>query len=58
MMSLNDLTQSEAQTLGSSSVPRCSAELNNTMPNITKSRERKKRQDMHKGEEDLFLAQA
>lgn len=28
------------------------------MPNITKSRERKKWQDMHKGEGDLFLAKA
>lgn len=55
-MSLNDLMQYVAQPLSSSSVPRRSAELNNTMPNITKSGERKKRQDMLKGEEDLFLA--
>lgn len=42
MMSHHDLTCYMVQAIGSSPVPRCSAQLNNSVPNITKSRERKK----------------
>lgn len=54
---LNDLIQYATEPLGSSSVPRYSAELNNAVPNITKSRERKKLQDSREGEEVLFFSQ-